>query len=591
MDHRPHPLEGPWQRLRREIEDAPPADRTGLSAGAYLDVAERIVRAAALWQDPMGVVVDPYQECEAATGTARFVGALGQLVAAGRCGDLVDVLVRSYENALGTIKQPRTAPEFAVKELLLAHAALRDKVAPERLRKWEAFWRGYNARASYHVTFSQGDHNFNTFGLVGEFLRIRAGLGGDMDFVNRLLERELGHVDEYGMYHDPGCPMTYHVVVVQQLGMLLMAGYDGPHAAPVREAVRRGGLSSLLMQSCVGQAPFGGRSNQYHHMEAQSAALFEVCARLARDDGNVVLAGAFKGAARRGIALVRPWIFDMEPFRHLKQGFHPKLDHGTDSGGLYSVYGILTASLCGIAHGYADETIPERVTPARVGGYVFSVAPDFAKVFAACGGWSLQIDTRADLGRDATGLGRVQKIGLRPEGILSGSISGRPAYTSAFDLPQRNVAIGPEWDAADGSIHRLADFSEQLDDAELVIHHADGPRVAFDVVYRGDLAGVSQIRERYELTSGGLIYSAELDPAPPRVRYTVPVIETDGNASSTADRAESSLTVAYRGGTFAIEIEGGTVCLTDERNANRNGVYRTAVATPAGPRRMVLRIR
>ena len=582
------PLADVWRRIRARLEEAPIPKPTGVSTATYLDAAERVVRAAAPWQDRFGAIIDPYLHYHTSTCTPRFVGALGQLIGAGRCRDLVDVCVRSYEYALANITEPRIAPEFAVKELVLAHRALRDKIEPERLAKWEAHWRDYRAESAYLVIRNERDGNFNTFGLVGEFARIREGLGGDPDLVDRLLEKELRHVDDNGMYQDPGCPLTYHVVVMQQLALLLALGYRGHHYDTVADAVRRGGLASLLMQSAVGQAPFGGRSNQFHHCEAQAAALFEVCARLARDDGDALLAGAFKRAARRGVALTLPWIMEMEPYRHLKQGFHPRLNHGTDSYGPYSVYGTLIASLLCIAVGVADESIEERLTPAECGGYVFTLTPEFHQVFAHCGGWSVQTDTKANRAKDATGLGRVHRIGLRPEAILAGSIPAEPGYVVSCNLPQRNVAIGPEWDGADGKTCPLADFSQEIEGAELVVLEQTADRVAFEIIYRGKMGEVREICEHYELSSAGLHYSAQIEPQPQQARITVPIIESDGDAISRIEAEDDEIRVTYRGGAFCVAVANGVLELTDERNTNRNATYRTALCTPSAADHAVL---
>lgn len=213
-----------------------------------------------------------FRHFETSTCTPRFTGVLGQLIGAGRCGDLLDACVRSYENCLGRMSHPFNSPEFGAKELVLAHGALKDKVDPERVRRWEKHWRQYRADCAFNCCYRNLDNNFNTFGLTGEFLRLLAGLGGSPELVDRLIEKELDHIDGFRMYHDPACPLTYHVVVLQQLAMVLRSGYDGVYRSALDAAVRRGCISSLFMQSATGQAPFGGRSNQFYHIEAQSAA-------------------------------------------------------------------------------------------------------------------------------------------------------------------------------------------------------------------------------------------------------------------------------------------------------------------------------
>jgi hypothetical protein len=391
-------------------------------------------------------------------------------------------------------------------------------------------------------------------------------------------------VDAFGMYHDPDCPMVYHVVVMQQWALTLLSGYRGRFLEELSTAVRRAGLSSLLMQSAAAQAPYGGRSNQFHHNEAQSAALFEACAVLARQDGDGVLAGCYRRAARRSVRLIAPWILSMEPWRHIKQGFHPRLNHGTDSAGPYSVYGILTGSLCCIAASLADASIPEYLTPPEVGGYAFCVDPCFHRAFAASGGWSVQLDLKAQLTKDATGLGRVHRSGLRPETILSGSIPAQPQYTFAFDLPQRNAAIGPEWQWTDGATHRLADFCEQIERWEIEPLEQSADRVTFRVRYRGQLGGLQEIVESYGISPEGVRYAVALHPEPTMWRIVLPLIETDGEAVSRISRSAAGLEVCYREDRFRVEVIGGTLERTEELDTNKNARYRSWLALAAPDR-------
>ena len=69
-----------------------------LSEVLYLDLAENIVRQAVHWQYPdggetrFGMIGDPYNEkgVESITTTARYTAAVGHLLRAGRCLDLLD---------------------------------------------------------------------------------------------------------------------------------------------------------------------------------------------------------------------------------------------------------------------------------------------------------------------------------------------------------------------------------------------------------------------------------------------------------------------------------------------------------------------
>lgn len=373
--------------------------------------------------------------------------------------------------------------------------------------------------------------------------------------------------------------MTYDLVVRQQLDLILSEGYSGAELCWVEEVCRRGAIVSVLMQSTTGQYPFGGRSNQFHFVEAHFACLCECRARYYDARGQAALAGAFKRAGRRAVAMTRPWVTGLEPLRQTKQGFPPSLEHGIDSGGYYSVYSLLMASLCATAYHLADESIQEAITPAELGGYVVQLSPAFHKVFAACAGYHIQIDTRADLTKDATGMGRLHREGAWPETALSMPITATPAYSFCFQHPLRNMAAGPAWLDAEGKQHRLADFSGEIEHVRLVVHQQTPARVAFELLYAGNMAGVHSIRESYALTPDGLWYAVALSPEPAALWITVPAIRTDGDAESIDRSDRSCVRIEYRG--WVLEAIGPhPERAPDPPAANRNALYDT-YAMPA----------
>ena len=101
---------------------------TGLTKEIYVKLSEPIVRQAVAWQDEEGRIIDPFMKEETSTTTARFVGALGFLISAGRCLDLVDVCIKSMDKGCKDLyysfKRPLPGPEFYVKELMRGYLAL-----------------------------------------------------------------------------------------------------------------------------------------------------------------------------------------------------------------------------------------------------------------------------------------------------------------------------------------------------------------------------------------------------------------------------------------------------------------------------------
>ncbi len=582
----PYPLKGTWARLREDIERAPIPRPTGVTRETCLDAAERIVRALATWQDENGIILDPFSQDEYYTtnrqgqrvlvhAQTRFIGALGQLISTGRCEDLIDGCAKAYEERLAHLDQVQYFPEFWIKELMYAHRALKDRMDPERVRRWEAIWRGHNPRASYgSVKGGIHHHNFVAFLLTAEFFKGSLKLGGDRELIEGAIEYLSRDFTPYGMYRDPNDPMTYDLVVKQQLDLVRHYGYDGGHLDWISE---RGALTSLLCQSVTGQMPFGGRSNQFHFVEGHFACLCETQAAYHRQAGDLLTAGIFKRAGRRAVQMCLPWIIDMNPFRHTKQGFHPSLGHGVDSAGPYSVYGALAASLFATAYHLADEEIEERITPAEVGGYVFNLWPAFHKVFATCGGYHVEIDTRADHKKDATGLGRIHREGVRPETALSASLSASAEYSFGVNRPSRDLAVGPAWKDAAGKEHRLADFEAEISDVTLKVLKETTDEVAFEVTYRGEMGGCGEIVESYSLTSEGLVYSVRLDPRPPKQSILVPVISFDGQEEASVSEGSSGVEVTYRGAAYRIRLEPEREWrfTGDPPAANRNALYRT----------------
>lgn len=601
-----YPLHDLWHKLEKRLENNNPPP-TGVNRELYLDLAEKIIRTSAEWQNEEGMIIDPYMQAEANSGSARFVGGLGQLIRAGRCLDMIDVCVRSYEHCLGRLNEVPTCPEFWIKELMWGYDALRYRIEKDRLERWNRIWKSHRAEESYGCVARNLKNNFLIFAATGEFFKKQYGFHANNDFIDSSLETLSYDFTEYGMYRDPNDPMAYDLVVRQQMDLMLTGGYQGRQLKVVEEICRRGGLTSLLYQSITGQTPFGGRSNQYHWVEGHFACMCESQAIYYQKLGRPALAGAFKRAARRAALATSAWTLQMEPYRHLKQGFHPELMHGIDSYGNIGVYGLLAASLFGTAYHLADETINETVTPAEIGGYAFDLWPAFHKVFATGNGYHLEIDTKADHHYDSTGLGRIHKTDVWPETALSGSLAkeclymthtesnmektdktvkttqaagSRSKYTDVRSFAietTKNLVFGPAWRDATGAEIRLADFENEIKDVKMRLLHADEREVAFEVEYHGDLGGCSKVREHYKISAAGIRYEVDLEPTSIKPYILTPLIQTDGMETSHMNKKNDRISLVYRGARYEIVSgHGGQAeILPETAMPNRNALYLT----------------
>ena len=384
------------------------------------------------------------------------------------------------------------------------------------------------------------------------------------------------------MYRDPNCPITYDAVPRMNLSLLFHSGYRGPHFPFFDEMLRRGALTMLLCLSPTGEAPYGGRSNQQNFNEATIALICESEASRYQKAGNRKLAGAFKRTAWVSAQSVRRWL-DLRPVRFTKNEFPPESQHGRQKDyGFYAVYSLLIASQFGFAGWLADPGIAEEPAPYETGGYAIRLGDDFHKIFATCGGYHVEIDTRADLHYDATGLGRLHKAGAASETALSTPIVSHPDYLVSTSPSLRNVAIGMGWKHRE-KIEWLSDMSSEIRSVDFQPLEENRSRVAFRVIYRSDPSHGTN-RETYELTRRGLKMTCEIDAADD-VYFQVPLIETDGTHRSRIEAGGRSLSVSYQGRVYRVKClfpEAAIVRLESFTAPNRNGVYRVGVFSAKG---------
>ncbi len=598
----PYQLEGEVERLL--AQPGPDWRPTGYDRDHYLDLAELVVGPAAAWLDEHGCLIDPYEGRHPATCTARFVGAVAGLLGAGRRRELLPAAIKAFDWCVADLREHRRpAPvtvggDFYTKELGFAFAML----APLVGERVAVRWRWQLAECSPEKIYTDlllpdrsEIHNFNIYALSGEGWRIRHGLveaGAALAFIDDYLPRQFGYVTDLGMYRDPNDPLTYDLSVRQNLTMLLASGYRGRWLGAVDELLRRGGLTTLLYTSPDGLAPYGGRSNQFHHMEGMIACVAEWEARR-HAQSNPAVAGAFKRLARQAAAATERWLA-MTPFRQLKNGFDPVTNHGCDPYGQYSVYALLAASLFGMAHYLADDGIDEAPTPAEVGGGVLVLKDAFHKVFASCGGHQVEIDTRADLHYDATGLGRYVRAGCSPELGLSMPLCGRPSWLNAVSRSGLYAGIGPVWKLR-GSTEwsSLAEVSDEIADCAVEVLEQSVTRVAVRVVWTGSLPDARLVTIEAALTAEGLELIGEVDlTGRGTVALAVPLFLSDGARLATIVDLPDGFEV--RDGTHVYRVRGVSPALRcyrlpsdyercQARGVNRNGVYHLGLLEPVEP--------
>lgn len=590
----------PYQKTVAQLLESPVPENWGstrIDKHEYIDIMEKIVRMAATWVNDEGAVIDPYYMAEFGQTTPRFVSSASILLHFGRISDLKPLVIRAMTYSCTQLATRKAnSPDFWMRELSTAFACLKPLVKKDISLLWMDLIKKVDPEKTYKE-IDQSDnkldklHNWAVYSSGGEYMREAFGLTSlsanflnGKDFFEKYMKPQLVHFTKEGMYRDPNDPITYDITTRLQIANALAYGYDGSLKDQYSELLRRGGLTMLLFTSPDGLAPYGGRSGQFQFQEAIIAALCELEARRYQETDER-LAGAFKRQAHKSVLSIRRWIMDMEPLRHIKNGFEPELQHGIDEYGKYSVYALYCSSVLGLAALYADDDIKEYPCPSELGGYLIEIFPAFHKVFATVKDSHIEIDTKADLHYESTGLGRFQVKNIPLELGLSMSFAVDPKYHLADSLkPHEGYAIGPAWKIKN-SMLSLANLSEDLTHV-LIPHQVNKDTIEFDIEYQNKVPDDVVIRQHYKLSDHNLSITSRISSSYAKVDsiyFIVPLLVTNGQSESKLSEEEGQVVVNYLGCSYEIKLDKeSSYSISADSFANRNGIYQNLIIRRAG---------
>jgi hypothetical protein len=395
------------------------------------------------------------------------------------------------------------------------------------------------------------------------------------------------------MYRDPNVPIVYDEFSRQFLASILAEGYRGPMFETYRDALWKGAWTSLFMQSPFGEAPTGGRSAQHIWNEAQSAVTYEIYAAQYARHGKTAEAGAFQRAAHLSLRCIERWIRPDGTGYVVKNRYPIEAQHGYERYSAQSQYNLLSCWLLAVSYLYADDSIEERPSPAEVGGFVVHI-PDFHKVIANAGGTYVEYDTSGDLHYNPTGLIRIHLKGSNPQlGPSDGAVHKFDPKTKE-DLGGENLCVGPAWQDASGTWHRLASRSVGTVSPKVEILEESPSQVRFRVVYEGDFDGASRITESLTVEPNGVTVEDVVEGKDIKgMRVYYPMLVFDGLEETKVRLEGSELTLSLRDGKVHFELlepSGVKLVRSGTRLDHRNGRVEAAYSDIPGLR-AVYRIR
>ncbi len=575
-------LIGRWrQHPASDIEVVP----SGLTRNDYLRTIAQGVEHFRHSQDLNGSIVDAVVGKELYYSTPGFAYAAALVASATGNADLIEPAAEAFDcasRALIERKAPSAHEDFFVTPLAHAFPLLAPLVKAERAERWRAELGAMNPFMIYRSrpggALAPGT-NWNCLALSGDFRLHQLGIRADAAFSeNSLKGQGLVFQNEFGLYAEG--PMTYDAFPRAWLGDMLEAGYRGPAAEELAEALDRGALTSLLMQSANGEIPCGGRSSQHQWSDALQVAIFEIAAARALRVGDPALASTFKRAARRAYAAFLPWQRLSGEFQIVKNRADPMDRLGWENYSAHSTYNLLMLTALGFAyeHAGATEHLAERMTPAETGGHATVLGEPFHKVVAAAAGTSAVVCTAPQAGQTPAGLVRVQF-----EGLIGGPLPGdaslaKPSYRLPAG-PREGAVIGLAWRLPDGRVQCLADVLAADLSSSVTILREDPAVVRFRVEYR--VAGPVPLAfsEVYELSARQTSVRFEVPADGPPILLRWPVFAGDGAGEADIATHGTGVSVAFAGRRVEYRVEGTESPVVGETLlAHRNGYVRLAEA-------------
>ena len=502
-------------------------------------------------------------------GFPRLTANLGILIAHGVRTDLLAQFCAMMDLCCQQIPRGNAANEFSVREILLCIAELdsHGTLPSETLEGWRTQLAAIDPYVCYNkVATAPTDviNNWACFTAVSEYIRQYAGLCDSRQFVDTQLATQLSRLDENGMYRDPHDPMVYDLVPRGLFALLLHFGYDGRYRADIDNCLRQAGLHTLKMQSVTGELPFGGRSNQCLFNEALMAIVFEYEATRYAREGNMTLAGQFKAAIADALDATEYYL-SLDPVHHVKNRFPLHTRYGCEGYAYFDKYMITTASYLYSAYLMCDDSIPATESCRDA---AWQTSPHFHKVFLRHGDYSLEFDTDADTHYDISGLGRVHRKGAPSPICMSLPCTAKPKYT--IDLEGSNkLALCPAL-LQDGKRELGTSVKTQYDLDQLA---CDDDSARAQLVCTFERGG--QVEHSYCVNNNGVSITVRGEG---KIGYILPAFVFDGETATEITATDNTLEIGY-GGWVCRYSTNSTICELDRPARNRNGHYRTFLAT------------
>ncbi|WP_342553868.1 glycosyl hydrolase [Paenibacillus sp. FSL R7-0652] len=628
----------PWRneldRYRTAAVQAGPVPADGWNIERKLTLVKQIVCAYKKHQHGDGAIIDPYSGTERYYSTPAYAMAAAVLVDAGHM-ELLDSASNALSQSIDAVVKgsaPDNHPDFYPVLMMRAYMLLKPHL-PEQAAIWAEALKTIHPEQDYVFTMTRMNNpnrmiNWNAIMISGEYLRWSEQLASeDTAWMDCYLEAyHLPRFTALGLYQDgpldrPNCPFSYDIATRYHLGVMLDAGYEGAVADALREKLRSGAFSTLLMLSPLGEIPPRGRSSQHQWNEAAAAYVCSLHASLAMQAGDSVLAGAFARAADRCFEAVERWLMPDGRLKIVRNEYAPEKRHGYEIYTNHTCYNLWTAAA--LAHACLrdpGEDIIQYSLPSEIGSRVLQADGWFETVLASVPGQQLVLHTALNDPYTIPGLVRIQHAEL--PGLIGPSAAShvQAGFTEFAEGIVQPLSYCPAWKTADGIWHSLAegippgsvyDRDAGIDPASgggsVVCESAaltnkvkaankpgdtvpaadakagdrasgDTVENAFDMTWTGPLPGIRSVCTRYVQRADQLtvtyVFEGEIEAA----GALIPLMYSDGQEQAVITRTGQSVRTEYRGAYVESTAHdaGAVIRLDQQETSSRNGLLKKA---------------
>nr|WP_145406381.1 glycosyl hydrolase [Paenibacillus xylanexedens] len=641
----------PWktalEQYRMLAAEAGPAPADGWNRERKLALVQQIVHAYKKVQDHDGAIIDPYSGAERYYSTPAYAMAAAVLVDAGQL-ELLDSAAAALSHSIDAVVKggaPDHHPDFYPVLMMRAYMLLKSH-RPEQAAIWAEALRTIDPEEDYVFTMTKMNNanrmiNWNAIMISGEYLRWREQLASvNTAWMDRYLEAyHLPRFTALGLYQDgpldrPNSPFSYDIATRYHLGVMLDAGYEGAVADALRDRLRDGAFSSLLMLSPLGEIPPRGRSSQHQWNEAAAAYVCSLHAALASEAGDSVMAGAFTRAANRCFEAVERWLMPDGRLKIVRNEYAPEQRHGYEIYTNHTCYNLWTAAA--LAHACLrdpGESIIPAYLPSEIGNRVLQTDGWFETVLASVPGQQIVLHTALNDPYTIPGLVRIQQAGL--PGLIGPSAAGhaQAGFTEFAEGVVQPLSYCPAWMTPDGVWHSLtqgipsgSDYDrdagiDPVSGGGSIVYETEAPIAAaenesgnklnkamagsgvkavesagqnvFQITWKGPFSGISAVRGRYVQRADELIVTYEFEGRIEAAGALIPLMYSDGQEQAVVTHTERSVRTAYRGAYVESEAcnPGVNVKLDPQAIASRNGLLKQARMEAYGAQQLTFTVR